>query len=363
MKNLNKKFILIGLTIIVVGGFFLIVGFNNEEAKSLTTKNREKPQKVVVATKAIHFFNPKYKLSLPGKLKPYERVKLFAKVNGFVQKLNVDRGSIVKKGDVLAIVEAPEINQAYLAAKAQENKALSQLELAKQSYQRIKRAAQTQGAVAAMELDLAASKMESTKAIYLSAKANTRAAQVQKNYLKITAPFDGIITERNSSPGALVGINDQSPLFILAQGNRLRLTVALPEKHAGSVKNDMLAHFTVNARPDTTFTTTLSRYSRLVSPENHAVTLEFDFPNMQQKVQGGDYAQVELTLQRKTPSFWVPTNSVLHVQAGTFVMVKDNDKIRRIPIEEGIRLDSITEVFGDFHQKDKVVLKPNYRMR
>lgn len=320
----------------------------------------EAPAKAVShPTKAISFMNPAYELSVPAELKPYEQVAVFAKVSGFVQRLLVDRGDHVRKGQLLAVLEAPEMNQQYLSDKSIEQKLFNDFQYAKQAYDRLKDASATTGAVAAIELDRAKSAMESAKSAYESSKAGTAHSSQLQNYLRITAPFDGVITERNVSVGALAGASGQVPLFMMAQGNKLRLTLSLPEKHAASVQPGMKAHFTVSSQPGKVFEATLSRTSGMLNQADRSLTLEFDVPNGASELQGGDYAQAKLALQRKNPTYWVPNKSVLQTQLGTFVLRMKNQEIQRVAVKEGVRQDSLTEVFGDFAAEDQILLKPS----
>ncbi|MFC7522421.1 efflux RND transporter periplasmic adaptor subunit [Parapedobacter sp. GCM10030251] len=184
-----------------------------------------------------------------------------------------------------------------------------------------------------------------------------------QRYLHITAPFDGVITARNSSVGALAGTGAGEPLFSLSKENPLRLTVSLPEKHAASVTPGMRAAFSVRSQPGKVFEAVLSRTSGLLDRQDRSLTLEFDVDNSSGELQGGDYARVTLTLQRNRPSHWVPGKSVLNTQSGTYVMTLNGDEIRRIPVQEGIRLDTLTEVFGDLSAADNVLVKPSEEIK
>jgi RND family efflux transporter MFP subunit len=311
----------------------------------------------------VKVINPGYEISVPAELKPYEQVAVYAKVTGFVKQLDVDRGSHVRKGQLLAVLEAPEMNQHYLSDKSNEQKVYSDYLYAKQAYDRLVDASKTTGAVADIELDRAKSAMESAKSAYQSSKAGTAGTAQLQQYLRITAPFDGIITERNVSVGALAGTGANVPLFMMAQGNKLRLTLSLPEKHAASVKQGMPATFTVSSQPGKTFSATLSRTSGLLNRQDRSLTLEFDVNNPSGELQGGDYAQVKLELQRKSPTNWVPNKSVLTTQSGTYVLTLNNNEIKRVPVKEGIRLDSLTEVFGNIAPQDNIILKPSEEIK
>lgn len=318
------------------------------------------PAKVVThATAEVQFIQPEYELSVPAELLPYEQVSVFAKVNGFVKSIYVDRGDHVRKGQLLAVLEAPEMNQKLLSDRSTEQQIYNDFLYAQQAYDRLLAASKTTGAVAAIELDRAKTAMESARSAHQASKAGTAHSSQLQQYLRITAPFDGIITQRNVSVGALSGSGSQVPLFAMAQGNKLRLTLSLPEKHAASVQKGMKATFTVSSQPGKTFDAALSRTSGMLHATDRSLTLEFDVANPSGELQGGDYAQVHLKLQRKSPTYWVPSKSVLKTQKGTFVLTLNDAEIKRISVNEGIRLDTTTEVFGNFNEKDQILLKPS----
>lgn len=332
---------------------------------SACSQKQEAP-KVKVPAKAVphptaevQFIQPEYELSVPAELLPYEQVSVFAKVNGFVKSIYVDRGDHVRKGQLLAVLEAPEMNQKLLSDRSTEQQVYNDFVYAKQAYERLLEASKTTGAVAAIELDRAKTAMGSAQSAHQASKAGTAHSSQLQQYLRITAPFDGIITQRNVSVGALSGSGSQVPLFTMAQGNKLRLTLSLPEKHAASVKEGMKATFTVSSQPGKTFEAKLSRTSGLLHATDRSLTLEFDVANPSAELQGGDYAQVYLKLQRKSPTYWVPSKSVLKTQKGTFVLTLKNSEIKRIEVNEGIRLDTLTEVFGNFDESDQILLKPS----
>lgn len=333
-----------------------------QEQKTIK-ENKKADKQINYGTVAVQFINPEYEISVPAELKPYEQVAIFAKVSGFVKQLYVDRGDHVRKGQLLAILEAPEMNQRYLSDKATEQKIYNDYLFAQQAYDRLKDASATAGAVAAIELDRAKSSVESARAAYEASKAGTTHTSQLQQYLRITAPFDGVITERNVSVGALAGTSSNQSLFMMAQGNKLRLTLSLPEKHAASVQQGVQANFTVSSQPGKTFETTLSRTSGLLNQQDRSLTLEFDVNNPSGELQGGDYAQVKLKLKRKQPSTWVPKKSVLTTQTGTFILILDDQEIKRIPVKEGVHLDTLTEVFGQISTESQIILKPSEEIK
>lgn len=341
----------------------LWVGCSKKETKTETETIAPTPQ-LDLSTAEIQQLNPVYEISIPGEVIPYEQVELFAKVTGFVKELRVERGDQVKKGQVLAILEAPEMNQRHLADRAIQDKANSDFQLAQQVYDRLVDASKTTGAVAQIELDRAKSNLESTKSTYNSAKASASQSSSIQQYLQITAPFDGLITAKFLSVGSLVGSGSNQPIYAIAQNNKLRLVTTLPEKHSSAVPENLAITFTTSSQPAQQFTATLSRTSGLLNSKDRSLTLEFDLDNSQKLWKGGDYAQLTLPLQRNTPSLWVKKSSIVNAQSGTFVLTLDRDQnIAKIPITKGIQLDTIVEVFGNLQAAEKVLLKPSEEIK
>jgi RND family efflux transporter MFP subunit len=328
----------------------LIASCSEQEQKSAEETHAVPTVEVISPVSA----QPYYTAQLPGELKPYEEVRIHAKIKGFLKEVYVDRGSMVKKGQLLAILEAPEIMQQYLSAKSDEGKYQQEYIFAQQAYDRLKAAAQTVGAVAEIELDRAQSQLNSTKAALESAKANSGVPAQMNSYLKIIAPFDGVVTERKVSEGALVGDNSEE-LFSLAQTGTLRLTIAVPEKFSQSLHKGMKVKFTVNSLPGRSFEAELSRSSSVIQRNGRALFTEFDVSNNNGELSGGEYAQVQLQLQRSAKTTWVPENSIIRTQSGNFVLKVDGQKVKRIPVIEGGRLDNLQEVFGEIDMADKLI--------
>ena len=362
MKYINQLNTRILVALVVIAGLTIFASCDNVDARedeNLTSEASE----ILYDTEVISYIQPEYSITIPGELEPNEQVSLFAKIEGFVKSMQVDIGDQVKKGQLLAVLEAPELNQRYVSDKSAEQKVYSDFQYAQQNYERLLEASKTEGAVAALELERARSAMNSAQSAFEASKAQTGHSEQMQSYLRITAPFNGVITEKNVSEGALVGPSSGQPIFRLAQEDLLRLKISLPEKHAASVRDSMKVNFTVNSQPGESFEAMLSRSSRIINRTDRSMTLEFDVSNAEQKLNGGEYAQVKLNLQRKSPSFWVSENTILRTQSGDYVLTFNNNHIRRIPIKEGIRLDNKIEVFGDFNEGDQVILRPTERMQ
>src|SRR5438093_4191970 len=223
---------------------------------------------VRVASKAVE-----RQVKLPGEFQPYLAVPIYAKLPGFVKHVAVDRGSTVKQGQVLVTLEAPEmlaqITEAQSKAQAvglQRAEAEAKLAGAQSTYDRLKAAAATPGVVAENDVVVAQKTAEAAQALVRSYADSIKAAEAQvqavkdlEQYLTLKAPFDGIITERNVHPGALVGPGTGSPPLVrLHQISRLRLVVAVPEALVGAMVKGARVPFTVPAYPGETFHGVLS---------------------------------------------------------------------------------------------------------
>lgn len=361
--KLNFKSIKILGFLAIISSLTLASCSDSESKQKDSTESAKTQAKQEIAAKPISQMHPEYELAVSGELEPAEQVSLYAKVNGFVKKLHVDIGDSVKKGQLLAVLEAPEMDQRLISDRSSEQKLHSDYLYAQQNLERLQEAAKTEGAVAAIELDRAESAMNSAKSAYAASQAQTgHSAQMQK-YLHVVAPFNGVITERNVSEGALVGPGSGQPVFRVADEQNLILKIALPERHAGSVYDAMEVSFTVNSQPGKQFDASLSRNSGVINSQNRALSLEFDVKNSDQNLNGGEYAQVHLKLKRQNPTFWVSPESILNTQSGMFVLTKNRDNIQRIAIKEGVRLDTVTEIFGNLKAGDLIVQRPTEQMK
>lgn len=328
---------------------------DNKPAKS-------EPAVQTVALTTVQSLQPSKQVTLPGELKPWNRVNMYAKVKGFVREIAVDRGTVVRKGQVLARLDAPEVlselSQAQAQVQAQEATLTEQTTRARASrltYQRMVQTAKMEGAVSLNELDQAHAKMQSDSAMVNMAKGSVQAAQSNlqakrelRQYLTITAPFDGVVIERNISPGALVGAGDSGkPLFVLEDNRTLRLTVAIPESFANQLKTKSSVAFTVNAMPERRFNARLSRSAESLVEANRAMLAEFDVNNASHDLKAGMYAEVTLPIERSAKTLFVPTTSVVSSSEKQFVIRVRDNRAQWVSVQKGNVVDSLVEVFGD----------------
>jgi membrane fusion protein (multidrug efflux system) len=245
---------------------------------------------------------------LPGELKPYRSVDVFAKVSGFVESVKVDRGSRVRKGDVLATLAAPEMHAQIAEARArvaasehQRAAAAAAKAAAEGTFQKLQEAAKTPGAVAGNDLALAKSAYEAESARLASVEKSVQAAETavaaleeMARYLRIEAEFDGVITERLVHEGSLVGPGSRNtePLFRLEQVDRLRLVAAVPEKLVGSIRKGPKITFRVPAYPTESFSATIARPAFALDAETRTMPVELDVANTGGRLSPGMYAEI-----------------------------------------------------------------------
>jgi RND family efflux transporter MFP subunit len=347
---------------------------NGEHKKKETTIENQ-----LVEVVQVQSLQPSKKIVLPGELKPWNKVNIYAKVKGFVRTLNVDRGTFVKSGQVLAILDAPEIiaelDQAKGQMLASEGNLLesnARFQASKRGYYRLLQTNNTKGAVSVNELDQAHSKMLADSAIVSIAEGNAKASRSFYNnksqlvdYLTIRAPFDGTIIERNISPGALVGISDGSskPLFVLEDNSILRLTVAIPEVFSNGISEKSDVAFSVGAIPEKKFSAKFSRSSRSLIEENRAMMAEFDVINKFNELKAGMYAEVKLPISRSSYTLFVPVKSVVSSSERVFIIRVNEDKAEWVTVKKGNVVDTLVEVFGEIKMGDRIVLKASEELR
>ncbi|WP_315816779.1 efflux RND transporter periplasmic adaptor subunit [Paraflavitalea speifideaquila] len=242
-------------------------------------------------------------ITFPAELVPLERAEIFAKVSGYVSALKVDIGDRVSKGQLLAVLEAPEMVANYVQANAEVQTARSKYLGSLDAYRRIVNAAKIEGTVAAGELEKAKSQMLADSAILDAARSKTNAYAQLKDYLTIRAPFSGIVTQRNVDPGTLVNAGNTKPMLVMENISTLRLRVPVPEAYTAANAATASIRFTVDARPDITYQAKLSRKSGAINLSNRTETWEYLFQNNDGQLKSGMYANAVLQLGRTAPTF------------------------------------------------------------
>lgn len=314
-------------------------------------------------------------LSMPGELEPYQAVAIYPKVTGFVKTMRVDRGSRVRTGDLLAQLEAPELvaQRAEAQSKLQSAEALlaaarSRTDAETSTYEKLKAAAVTPGVVAGNDLVLAQKAVEAGQSQVMAAQQNVEAARQalqsvaeMEAYLNVTAPFDGVVTERDVHPGALVGPASGSgaamPMARLVENDRLRLVVPVPEAYIAELNSGAEIAFAVPAYPGQTFTGKLARIAQSVDVKTRTMAIELDVINKDGRLAPGTFCQVRWPVRRPGPSLLVPSGSVASTTQRTFVVRIQNGRTEWVDVKTGLASGPLVEVFGDLRPGDQVAVR------
>nr|WP_199080644.1 efflux RND transporter periplasmic adaptor subunit [Pedobacter sp. ASV19] len=296
---------------------------------------------------------------LPGQLKPFEEVSVFARANGFVKEVYADRGSVVKKGQVLLTLEAPEMESQLEAARSKYLQA-KEISLASQDkYNRLKQAAKEPGAVSRLDLDNAFSKMKGDLAIANSEQSNVASIKHMQQYLIITAPFDGVITQRNVSPGALAGSgkSGEAPLFQLQHLQKLRLEVYIPEAYVDKVDLKKQVSLLFTAIPGKTYKALISRSANALNNSTRSEAIEVDINNQDGQLKPGMFAEVEIPLLSGAKALMVPNHAIVRSTEREYVIKVEHGKALMVDVKEGLSAADSTEIFGNIKPGDQILLQ------
>lgn len=300
-------------------------------------------------------------IKLPAQLTAYEEVSIFPKVNGYVKSVLVDIGSHVKKGQLLMELEAPELEQASIQAREKYARAKSDFMNEKENYERLKQASLTAGAISPQDLASAKAKMDADSALSNAESANWQLQETMRSYLRIIAPFEGVITERNIHPGALVSneAKDNKPMLELKQIRHLRLQVDVPEGISSALRNNDTIFFSLSAFPGKKLTGNISRKSQNINMQYRTERIEIDVLNKDDVLSPGMYADVYLNAKGNTTGFSVPKPAIVTSTEGKYVLAVRDGKAYKVDVITGNESADRIEVFGQLQPGTEVIMNAN----
>ena len=300
-------------------------------------------------------------LHIPAELTPYREVDLYAKVDSYVKELKVDVGSVVKKGQLLAILEAPELLATLAASESRYKAQQAVFTQSDATYKRMLAVSKVPGTISKNDVDVAEAKRNSDEAQLQAAKAEFMANTTITDYLRIYAPFDGIISSRNVNLGAYTGPSGKGsavPIFTLSEQTHLRLIFELPEAYKGYIKLTDTVHFTVRAFPEQVFAARIARRAGVMDAQLRSEHVELDVLNEDRRLSPGMVAEGIISLSGNSNAFVVPRTALVNVPQGTFLIRDSSNSAVHVPVRAGRITDSVAEVFGSgLHEGDSYVLK------
>jgi membrane fusion protein (multidrug efflux system) len=315
-------------------------------------------------------------LALPGDLVAFQDVSLHARVQGFVEAISVDRGSVVRRGAVLARIVAPELQAQLAEAEAKVETARAQLAEAeavfaseRATFDRLRKAAETPGVVAGNDVQIAEQRVAGATARVTAATRQVdamaqaaRSVRDVEGYLQVTAPFDGVVTERMAHVGTLVG-PATPPIVRVQQISRLRLVAAIPEAQVASVRVGQPIPFTVAAFPGEMFSGTLARLARALDTKTRTMAAEVDVTNSAGRLAPGMFAQIQWPTKRAGTSLLVPRTAVAVTTERIFVVRVRNGAAEWVDVKRGATIDNLVEVVGDLQAGDQLAVRGTDELR
>lgn len=382
----NHKWLVFGGALLCLLVAFFVVQRVRAGGPSHTHNGRDVMPAAIAVVKRAPIGNT---FSVAGEFVPYQEIEVHAKVAGYIRKINVDIGDHVKTGQVLAVLEVPELVAQLQGAGAgvrhsQQEVLRSQNEVARDEaqhsalhaqYLRLKQASETRpGLIAQQELDDAQAKdqasgaqVDSAKSALAGAKqqlevsqANNSQVSAMSDYTRITTPFDGVVTWRFADTGALVQAgtsnNNSAPVVKLAEVDILRLRIPVPESLAASVHTGQQADVVVHATGEH-FTGKVTRFTDSLDRTTRTMQVEIDVPNDKYKLSPGMYADVSLQVQNHPDALTIPIQAVEHENGKSSVLVVDQqNRVQPRQIETGLEDPNRVEVLGGLKEGDRVIV-------
>jgi RND family efflux transporter MFP subunit len=314
-------------------------------------------------------------ISLTAEFRPYQEVQVHAKVSGYVQQMNVDVGDHVKTGDVLAILEIPELDDdlkkadaAVLTAEQEAQSAQAAFEETDLINSRLQTAAkEATGLIAQQDLDTAAARnranaanLQAAKQEVVEAQANADRMRTMQAYAKITAPFDGVVTKRFADTGSLIQAGTASdtqslPLVSLAEIKRLRLDFPVPESAVAFVQVGDSVEVNIVSSGDS-FPAKVSRLAQKVDAATRTMLTEADVDNADFRFTPGMYATVRLKLSEKKDALAIPIQCVSTGDNPTVLVLNNDHKVEERPVTVGLETSTKAEILSGLNDNDRIVL-------
>jgi RND family efflux transporter MFP subunit len=354
--------LLLGLALAVALGLFIYAGIHGRaEAESSLHHATEEAAIEEVGAVRPKAAAPIDEVVLPGATQPFVNSPIYARTNGYLVKWFYDIGAKVKQGDLLAIIDTPELDKQLEQARADLETAKSNLALSKTTAERWQGLVKTRS-VSQQSTDQAVDNLSATQASVNSYAANVRRLEDLVSFEKVYAPFDGVITVRNTDTGWLINAGASSPsaeLFQLAQTSTLRIFVAVPEVYSRAARVGAAATLTLDEFPSETFRGKVTRTSQSIDMASRTLNTEIDVDNPTGRLLPGAYVHVHLKLPSQTRSVIVPANTLLFRSEGLRVGVVRSGHAQLVPITIGVDYGATVQVTSGLTAADQVIVSPS----
>src|SRR5580700_6381378 len=306
---------------------------------------------------------PQQEIVIPGNMQPYTDAPIFARTNGYLKKWYADIGANVKSGQLLAEIDSPEVDQQLQQARADLATAEANLNLAEVTASRYKDLLKTDS-VAQQDVDNANGNYDARRTTVESAQANVKRLQDMQAFEKVYAPFDGVITARNTDVGQLIDSGSSGgasrELFHIAAVNPLRVYINVPQFDSPEIRPGLRAELVLTEFPGRRFQGTVARSSGAIDNATRTLLTEVDVENSAHLLRPGGYVEVHLKLPSPVNTFTLPVNATIFKSAGLQVaIVKDAKTISLIPVTPGRDFGTEIEIVAGLKGDESVVLNPS----
>ena len=359
--NGSRLFIVVAILILLVA--FGIFGGIHSRVKADANLHQIAQLSTVSVVNVVH---PKLgadgqEVALPGNALAFSDTPIYARTSGYVEHWYADIGAHVKQGQLLAVIQTPELDQQLQQARADLKTAQANLEIAQITATRWQNLLKT-NSVSQPETDQAVSDLNAKRALVDSNKANVDRLEQLQAFERITAPFDGIITARNTDIGALIQAGDNSSpkeIFHLASIRKLRVYIPVPEVYAANVRIGEPVKLTLDAFPNEVFAGTVVRNSDAIDLNSRTLNVEVDVDNPTGRLFPGAYAFVHLNVPASAGAVTIPSNALLFRSEGLRAGVVRGDRVVLMPITIGQDYGSAVEVVSGLTPNDAVIVNPS----
>jgi membrane fusion protein, multidrug efflux system len=355
----RKAIILVAIALLVLlaaGGLTLLQRFFHSRALARETERESIPNVAIVHPKAE---KPDMELQLPGSLQAFQESPIYARTNGYLLRWYKDIGSRVKKGELLAEIDTPEVDQELKQGRAARQQVLSQVELARITAERWENLRKTDS-VSAQEADQQTSAYRQSQANLAAADANVRRLEELESFKRVYAPFDGVLTRRNVDAGALINAGaGGKELFDVARVDTLRVYTSVPQAYAPYIRAGVQASVTLQEFPGEKFAGRVARTAEAIDPATRTLLTEVDVPNPKGRLLPGSFGVVHFAVGATVPRLTVPVNTMLFRAQGPQVAVVGSDqRVELRTLSIGRDYGASLEVLGGVGPDDRIVVNP-----
>jgi len=361
LERSRKHWLVLAIALIAVAAL-LAWGIWSRVSAS-TTLRAETAQTAVPAVSVVSPKQtaPAQEIILPGNVQPFITSPIYARTNGYLRKWYVDIGAHVKKGQLLAVIETPEVDQQLEQSLSNLNTAKANLALAEITKNRYQGLLKT-NAVSQQDADNASGTYNANKAIVEANQANVKQLQALQSFEKIYAPFDGIVTARNTDIGDLINSGSSSSvktdLFHIAQPGKLRVYVNVPEEYSQGIKPGMTADLSLAEFPGRKFQGKLVRTSEDINVTTRTLLIEIDVDNPSGTLLTGSYAEVHLAVPSQASTFLLPVNALIFRSEGLHVGIVKDGKVVLTAVTPGHDFGNQIEIVAGLKADDQVIINP-----